>query len=92
MSADRDADWQGAIARARAHSPFLTLGLDRQPELAALLAAGQAAEALAYAGQAGSGAGDPAVALRLERWALATALGIGDLAGGFSLTDVMARL
>ncbi len=92
MSADRDADWHGAIARARAHSPFLTLGLDRQPELAALLAAGQAEEALAYAAQAGSGVGDPGVALRLERWALATALGIGDLAGGFSLTEVMARL
>ncbi|QZP09725.1 bifunctional [glutamine synthetase] adenylyltransferase/[glutamine synthetase]-adenylyl-L-tyrosine phosphorylase [Caenibius sp. WL] len=92
MSADRDADWQGAIARARAYSPFLTLGLDRQPELAALLAAGQVEEALAYTAQAGSGADDPAVALRLERWALATALGIGDLAGSFSLTDVMARL
>lgn len=86
------ADWDNAIARARAHSPFLTLGLDRQPELAALLAAGRADDALAWAAQAGDGADNPGVALRLERWGLATALGIGDLAGAFSLTDVMGRL
>ena len=92
MSADRDADWSGAIARARAHSPFLTLGLDRQPELEALLAAGRADEAMAWAAQAGAGADNPGVALRLERWALATALGIGDLAGAFSLTRVMETL
>ncbi len=92
MSADRQVDWHGAIARARAHSPFLTLGLDRQPELASLLAAGQAEEALAWAAQAGQGADSPGVALRLERWALATTLAIGDLAGTFSLTDVMGRL
>ncbi len=87
------ADWTHAIARARAHSPFLTRGLDRQPELEALLAAGQAEEAMAWAAEAGLKAGDnPAVALRLERWGLATALAIGDLAGAFSLTRVMETL
>ncbi|MDD3799564.1 MAG: bifunctional [glutamine synthetase] adenylyltransferase/[glutamine synthetase]-adenylyl-L-tyrosine phosphorylase [Novosphingobium sp.] len=87
-----NADWDNAIARARAHSPFLTLGLDRQPELERLLAEGRGAEALAYVNEAGRDAESPAVALRRERWALATALGIGDLAAAFSLTQVMETL
>lgn len=86
------ADWDNAIARARAYSPFLTLGLDRQPELEALLAAGRRDEALAWARGAGAHEENPGIALRRERWGLATALAIGDLAGAFSLTEVMETL
>ncbi|OCC23892.1 glutamine-synthetase adenylyltransferase [Croceicoccus estronivorus] len=86
------ADWDNAIARARAHSPFLTLGLDRQPELEAILSQGRGEEALAFAREAGNGADGPAIALRRERWALATALAIGDLVGAFPLTRVMETL
>jgi glutamate-ammonia-ligase adenylyltransferase len=85
-------DWQAAIDRARAHAPFLALGLDRQPELAGLLGQGEGDAALAWARAAGEGAPDVGAALRRERLALATALAIGDLAGAFPLAQVMAEL
>jgi glutamate-ammonia-ligase adenylyltransferase len=84
--------WQDAIRRARAHSPFLALALDRQPVLERLLAAGKGEQALLWARAAGTGAPDVAAALRRERLGLAAALGIGDLAGAFSLKRVMAEL
>ncbi|WEK45351.1 MAG: bifunctional [glutamine synthetase] adenylyltransferase/[glutamine synthetase]-adenylyl-L-tyrosine phosphorylase [Candidatus Andeanibacterium colombiense] len=84
--------WQNAIGRARAHSPFLTLALDRQPALADLLAQGKGEDALAWARAAGADAPTVASALRRERLALAAALGIGDLAGAFPLARVMAEL
>ncbi len=87
-----ERSWQSALERARKHSPFLSLGLDRQPELVALLEAGKGAEALEWAKSAGEGAPDVATALRRERWGLAVALGIGDLAGAFPLTLVMEEL
>jgi glutamate-ammonia-ligase adenylyltransferase len=90
--ADRSqADWKNALARGRAHAPFLALGLDRQPELEAILAAGFAEEALVRARALGEGK-DTAAALRRERWALATTLAIGDLAGAFPLERVMHEL
>lgn len=87
-----ERSWQSALERARRHSPFLSLGLGRQPELVALLEAGKGAEALQWAKSAGEGAPDVATALRRERWGLAVALGIGDLAGAFPLTLVMEEL
>jgi glutamate-ammonia-ligase adenylyltransferase len=87
-----NADWQDAIGRARAHSPFLTQGLERLPELSALLAAGQGEAALAWARAAGAAADDANVSLRRERLALAVTLGIGDLAGVFPLARVMGEL
>ncbi|WP_374407569.1 bifunctional [glutamate--ammonia ligase]-adenylyl-L-tyrosine phosphorylase/[glutamate--ammonia-ligase] adenylyltransferase [Pelagerythrobacter sp.] len=84
-------DWPEAIARARANAPFLARALDRQPELEALLAEGDGEAALAWARQAGSGAGAE-VALRRERLALAAALAVGDLAGAFPVARVMAEL
>jgi len=87
-----DADWAGAIERARAHSPFLSMAMDRQPELTALLAAGEGEAALEHARGAGAEAGDAGVALRRERLAFALALGIGDLAGAFSLETVTGEL
>ncbi|HEX4846505.1 MAG TPA: bifunctional [glutamine synthetase] adenylyltransferase/[glutamine synthetase]-adenylyl-L-tyrosine phosphorylase, partial [Novosphingobium sp.] len=86
------ADWTHAIARARAHAPFLAQGLDRLPALEALLAAGQGEAALAWARAAGEGAPDTGSALRREKLALATALGVGDLAGAFPLGRVVAEL
>lgn len=91
-SATPRADWACALARARAHSPFLTRGLDRLPALEALLAAGDGEGALAAARAAGNGCDEVGVALRREKLALAVALGIGDLAGAFPLARVTAEL
>ncbi|WP_241233689.1 glutamine-synthetase adenylyltransferase [Altericroceibacterium xinjiangense] len=85
-------DWEMAIRRAQAHSPFLARGLERFPEIAELLAHGKGEEALAHAHAAGSGAEDIGVALRRQRLALAVALGVGDLAGAFPLARVMTEL
>lgn len=85
-------NWQSAIDRARAHSPFLKNALERLPELEALLAAGDGVGALALAKSAGDGIGDVGVSLRRERLALSAALAIGDLAGAFPLAQVMAEL
>ena len=85
-------DWTGAITRAQAHSPYLARGLERLPKLATLLAEGDGQAALAWAKRAGAKTQDTGSALRQEKRALALALGIGDLAGAFSLTQVMTEL
>lgn len=85
-------DWTEALERARAHAPFLARGLERHPDLAELLAAGEGDTALEQAKTAGEGAGDVALALRREKRALATVLAIGDLAGAFDLDRVMREL
>ncbi len=85
-------DWPGAIARAQQYSPFLAGLLDRDPALAALLADGRAEDAFAHVRAAAAGAPDVGTALRRERRALALALGIGDLAGAFTLARVMHEL
>src|SRR5690606_11742671 len=76
----------------RNHAPFLRLALDRRPELAALLAAGDGEAALAAARSSGEGVEDLGVALRRERLGLALVLAIGELAGSFPLARVMAEL
>jgi len=89
------AAWIDALDRARRHAPFLARALDRQGELAALLAEGRGEEALAFVhaqGPGGANASDVAAALRRERLALATTLAIGDLAGAFPLARVVAEL
>lgn len=86
------SEWQDAIDRARAHSPFLTLALARHPAIGELLARGAGEEALAAARAAGDSSEDVGVALRRERLALALVLGIGDLAGTFPLARVMGEL
>ena len=70
------ADWTGALERARAYAPFLSRAIDRLPDLAALLAAGEGEKALDWARQAGQGEADVAVALRRERLALALTAGM----------------
>jgi glutamate-ammonia-ligase adenylyltransferase len=84
------ADWDGAIARAQAHSPFLAAALDRLPDLAEMLARGEGEAALALALSAKHE--DVGVALRRQRLGLALTLGIGDLAGAFPLPRVMTEL
>ena len=86
------ADWTGALARARAHAPYLAGLLDRLPDLTEILAAGDGEAALAQAFAAGEGAPDVPVALRREKQALALALAIGDLAGAFPLLKVTGEL
>ncbi len=86
------ANWQSAIERARAHAPFLSLALDRMPDLASRLTDGDGLAALDRARQAGLGAADVDQALRRERLALALTLAIGDLAGAYSLTTVVEEL
>ncbi|MFL0670805.1 MAG: bifunctional [glutamate--ammonia ligase]-adenylyl-L-tyrosine phosphorylase/[glutamate--ammonia-ligase] adenylyltransferase [Erythrobacter sp.] len=91
MGENRQPDWNGALARARAHAPFLARALTRQPLLAEMLAAGDAGAAFAFARQQGTH-DDTGIALRRERLALATLLAIGDLAGAFPLARVVEEL
>ena len=91
MGENREIDWAGALHRARNHAPFLARALERQPDLAALLAAGEGETALTWARVQGAHA-DTEVALRRERMALAAALAVGDLAGAFPLGRVVAEL
>ncbi len=85
-------DWQSALARAEACSPFLSRTMDRLPDLVALLGAGEGEAGLLWARKAGEGAPDLGAALRRERLAMALALAIGDLAGAFPLARVTAEL
>ena len=81
-----------ALQRARAHSPFLRLQLERFPDIAQSLEAGRTEEAVGRAALAGAGAGGLAAALRLERSALAAALAVSDLAGAIPLERLMEGL
>ncbi len=91
MGENRKPDWESALHRARTHAPFLGRALERNPELAALLARGEGEAALVWAREQGANP-DPEVALRRERLALAAALAVGDLAGAFPLSRVVGEL
>ena len=91
METTGEQDWTGALVRARDHAPFLSRALDRQPELAELLAAGKGEEALTWSHTRGE-YDDQGAGLRRHRLGLATTLAIGDLAGAFSLHRVMKEL
>ena len=80
------ADLADAVARARAHAPFLDNLLTREAALVADLDAALAdprAAARAIAGEMGEGA-----RLRIERRRLALLVALGDLSGRFDLTRV----
>ena len=77
-----------AIKRARDHAPFLSLGLEVQPELSSLLAAEDLEAAFAFARAAGNGAETVRQKLRREKRAMAVALALGDLAGQLNLSEV----
>ncbi|MBH5321278.1 bifunctional [glutamate--ammonia ligase]-adenylyl-L-tyrosine phosphorylase/[glutamate--ammonia-ligase] adenylyltransferase [Aurantiacibacter sediminis] len=85
-------DWQSAMDRARKCSPFLRRALERRPELGELLLQGTGDGALAAAKVSGVDLSDPGEVLRYERLSLALVLGIGDLAGAFTLEQVMQEL
>jgi len=91
MGENRPPDWDSALHRARNHAPFLARALERLPDLAALLAAGEGEAALAWAQSQGDNP-DVEAALRRERLALAAALAVGDLAGAFPLARVVGEL
>ena len=91
MGENVQPDWDSALRRARAHAPFLARALERQPDLATLLAAGEGEAAMAWARAQGEHP-EVEVALRRERLALATAVAIADLAGAFPLARVVAEL
>jgi glutamate-ammonia-ligase adenylyltransferase len=81
-----------ALLRARDHSPFLRLQLERFPAIAGLLAAGEVEAALAAARAEAESERPIAARLRRERSALATALAIADLAGAMPLERLMREL
>jgi glutamate-ammonia-ligase adenylyltransferase len=81
-----------ALARARLHSPFLKVQLERFPQVTQQLEAGRAEDAIGRAALAGAEAGDLAAALRRERSALAAALAVADLAGAIPLERLMETL
>ncbi len=85
-------EWNKAIDRAQRHAPFLSLALDRLPELARILKSGDGEAALAWARVAGEGTSEIGVSLRRERLALALTLAIGDLASCFPLLKVTGEL
>jgi [glutamine synthetase] adenylyltransferase / [glutamine synthetase]-adenylyl-L-tyrosine phosphorylase len=88
---DREGAVNHAIARARAHSPFLTFQLDRLPGLAEALLRGGPQAALALArGEAETA--EVMAAVRRERSAYALALGLADLAGLCGLGEVVEAL
>jgi [glutamine synthetase] adenylyltransferase / [glutamine synthetase]-adenylyl-L-tyrosine phosphorylase len=89
---ETDEEVNGAITRARRHSPFLALGLNRNPELEHALSTGASDQALVWARQAGASAPDLGAALRRERTATAVALAILDLAGVATLEQVVETL
>jgi glutamate-ammonia-ligase adenylyltransferase len=79
-----------AIGRARAHSPFLAMQLERLPQIAEKLAQGDFAAALAAAAETGDA--DAMISVRRERSGHALALGIADLAGSITLEALVAAL
>ncbi|MCW3835848.1 bifunctional [glutamine synthetase] adenylyltransferase/[glutamine synthetase]-adenylyl-L-tyrosine phosphorylase [Sphingomonas canadensis] len=79
-----------ALARARAHAPFLALLLDQEPGIAADVA-GALADPVAAA-RAADGGGSVARQLRLERRRLALVAAIGDLAGIYDFGRVTRLL
>lgn len=81
-----------AIKRAQDHAPYLSMAMEVQPELTALLAAEDLKAAFAFVDEAGANAENARQKLRREKRALALTLAIGDLAGQLSLTEVITKL
>jgi glutamate-ammonia-ligase adenylyltransferase len=87
-----EAEVNAALSRARAHSPYLALQLERFPEIAQRLAAGDLDSALASAHAAAADAPTLSARLRTRRNAVSLALAIGDLAGIVPLERLMEEL
>ncbi|MGO1305757.1 MAG: DUF294 nucleotidyltransferase-like domain-containing protein, partial [Sphingomonas parapaucimobilis] len=76
-----------AVARARRHSSFLAMLLDREPDIEAGALAGELLTPPAMAEDLPVG-----TRLRRERRALALTIALGDLSGLYDLTEVTHRL
>ena len=87
-----DPDFEDALARASACSPFLKLQLEARPDVTELLRAGTIEGALEKARLSGGDAPDIGASLRRERSATALAVAIGDLAGALPLERVVGAL
>lgn len=83
---------EDALARARAHAPFLRRAAEQRPDIVEALAGGGPAAALALAGREPEALAETARALRRERLGVALAVGLADLAGLMTLEEVMAAL
>ena len=92
MGGDAGGDWDGALARARAHSPYLARQLDVFPEIAAALMEGETEAAWTLAERVDDAADPVWLALRREKRARALVIAIADLAGIWPLETVSSRL
>jgi glutamate-ammonia-ligase adenylyltransferase len=81
-----------ALARARAHSPYLAQQLGHFPEIEEALGRGAIGAAIEAAARQGVAAPTLASSLRRERNALAAALAVADLAGCIPLERLMEAL
>ncbi|HEX7852913.1 MAG TPA: glutamine-synthetase adenylyltransferase, partial [Sphingobium sp.] len=85
-------EWKDALGRASAHSEYLARQLQVFPDIAELLAAGDADAAWDAALHVADEDMAIAKALRLEKRARGLVLAIADLAGAWSLETVTSRL
>lgn len=86
------ADWTAAMARMRAHSPFLARQMDRFPEVADLLAAGDVEAALKAAQNVSDADEGIARSLRRRKGALSLVTAAADLSGAWDLDRVTRTL
>ncbi|HEV2568531.1 glutamine-synthetase adenylyltransferase [Sphingomonas sp.] len=91
MNATPAASLTQSLERAARHAPFLRAQIERFPDLADLLAAGDLAGAMAACEPSGADL-PPARRLRMGRSRVALVLAIGDLAGLLSLEEVTQSL
>ncbi|WP_022681326.1 bifunctional [glutamine synthetase] adenylyltransferase/[glutamine synthetase]-adenylyl-L-tyrosine phosphorylase [Sphingobium bisphenolivorans] len=92
MTSENANIWLAAAARMRAHSPFLSRQMDRFPELAALLEAGDFDAALNTAYNVAAAEDGVARSLRRRRGAVALVTACADLAGAWDLDRVTRTL
>lgn len=81
-----------ALARARAHAPFLDRMAGRYPDIVARFAAGDVEGAWALRVQADAGSSGPVQALRRRRGAVALVTALADLAGAWDFSRVTRAL
>lgn len=81
-----------ALARAKAHSPFLRRVIEKNKKVVAVLQSGGLVEAEALLKNYSSGVAKIDTALRRERLAVALVVAIGDLSGGYRFRQVVRLL
>ena len=86
------ADWTAAMARMRAHSPFLARQMDRFPEVVDLLEGGDVEAALKAAQNVSDADEGIARSLRRRKGALSLVTAAADLSGAWDLDRVTRTL